>query len=110
MEMLPRIISHMFNDYRNGVVAEGMKVLGFVNRYRRGVQAVQDELKANSNGEAEFILNLGGGCILVIEHLSAHAIKGEKKEMKKELKEVLNLIGQHPNMIRDTREDRGECQ
>lgn len=28
------------NDYRNGVVAEGMKVLGFVNRYSRGVQAV----------------------------------------------------------------------
>lgn len=28
------------NDYRNGVVAEGMKVLGFVNRYSRGVQTV----------------------------------------------------------------------
>lgn len=89
------------NDYRNGVVAEGMKVLGFINRYSRGVQAVQDELKANGNGKAEFILNLGTA-FLVIEHLSAHAIKGEKKgekkEMKKELKEVLNLIRQNPNI------------
>lgn len=93
------------NDYRNGVVAEGMKVLGFVNRYSRGVQAVQDELKANGNGEAEFRLNLVTA-FLVTEHLSAHAIKGEikgekkgeKKELKKELKEVVNLIRQNPNI------------
>ena len=42
------------NDYRNIVVAEGMKVLGFVNRHSRGVQRVQRELKANENGEAEY--------------------------------------------------------
>lgn len=60
------------NDYRNGVVAEGMKVLGFVNRYSRGVQTVQDELKANGNGEAEFKLHLVTA-FLVIEHISIHA-------------------------------------
>ena len=42
------------NDYRNIVVAEAMKVLGFVNRHSRGVQRVQKELKANENGEAEY--------------------------------------------------------
>lgn len=40
------------NDYRNIVVAEAMKVLGYVNRHSRGVQRVQKELKANENGEA----------------------------------------------------------
>jgi ATP-dependent DNA helicase RecG len=40
------------NDYRNIVVAEAMKVLGFVNRYSRGVLRVQKELKANENGDA----------------------------------------------------------
>lgn len=40
------------NDYRNIVVAEAMKVLGFVNRHSRGVLMVQKELKANENGEA----------------------------------------------------------
>ncbi|MBR5028017.1 MAG: putative DNA binding domain-containing protein, partial [Bacteroidales bacterium] len=40
------------NDYRNIVVAEAMKVLGFVNRHSRGVMRVQKELKANDNGEA----------------------------------------------------------
>lgn len=29
------------NDYRNGVIAEAMKVIGFVNRFSRGVQRVQ---------------------------------------------------------------------
>ena len=40
------------NDYRNIVVAEAMKVLGFVNRNSRGVLRVQKDLKANENGEA----------------------------------------------------------
>lgn len=40
------------NDYRNVVVAEAMKVLGFVNRHSRGVLRVQKDLKANENGEA----------------------------------------------------------
>ena len=40
------------NDYRNIVVAEAMKVLGFVNRHSRGVLRVQKDLRANENGEA----------------------------------------------------------
>ena len=42
------------NDYRNIVVAEAMKVLGFVNHHSRGVLRVQKELKANENGEAVY--------------------------------------------------------
>ena len=42
------------NDYRNIVVAEAMKVLGFVNRHSRGVLRVQKELIANENGEAVY--------------------------------------------------------
>ncbi len=42
------------NDYRNVVVAEAMKVLGFVNRHSRGVLRVQKELLANENGEAVY--------------------------------------------------------
>lgn len=42
------------NDYRNIVVAEAMKVLGFVNRHSRGVLRVQKDLKANENGEATY--------------------------------------------------------
>ena len=97
------------NDYRNGVVAEGMKVLGFVNRYSRGVQAVQDELRTNGNGEADFKLHLGTA-FLVVENIANNELsekprkgsekprKGSEKPRKenekprKELKETLNEV------------------
>lgn len=47
------------NDYRNSVIAEAMRVLGFVNRFSRGIERVQEELVANNNGEADFDLSLG---------------------------------------------------
>jgi len=35
------------NDYRNPIVAEAMKVLGYVNKYNRGIYNVQAELVEN---------------------------------------------------------------
>lgn len=46
------------NDYRNPVVAEALKVLGFVNRFSRGVLKVKTELKENGNGNPTFSLDL----------------------------------------------------
>ncbi len=47
------------NDYRNSIIAEALRVLGFVNRFSRGVQRVEDDLKENGNGLPEFDLTLG---------------------------------------------------
>ena len=46
------------NDYRNPVVAETMKVLGYVNRFSRGVARVNEELLENGNGKALFNFDL----------------------------------------------------
>lgn len=46
------------NDYRNPVIAEGMRVMGYVNRYSWGVLEVQDRLEENGNGLPEFDLGL----------------------------------------------------
>ena len=46
------------SDYRNPIIAEAMKVLGYVNCYNRGINMVQDELVANGNGKAEFSFRL----------------------------------------------------
>jgi len=46
------------NDYRNPVIAEAMKVLGYLNRYNRGIIRVQRELAENGNGKAIFDLKL----------------------------------------------------
>ena len=78
------------NDYRNGVIAEAMKVIGFVNRFSRGVQRVQEELTLNENGEADFELNLETAFLVKvsISRKSIDLISGEAKEAKGEAKEA----------------------
>ena len=46
------------SDYRNPFIAEAMKILGYVNRFSRGVYRVQKELMENGNGEAVFDFSL----------------------------------------------------
>ena len=45
------------NDYRNPVIAESLKVLGYVNRFSRGVIKSQELLKNNNNPSPEFIID-----------------------------------------------------
>jgi len=42
------------NDYRNPVIAEAMKVLGYVNRFNRGIARVKRVLEENGSLEAVF--------------------------------------------------------
>jgi ATP-dependent DNA helicase RecG len=42
------------NDYRNPVIAEAMKVLGYVNKFNRGVMTAKEELINNGNPEPKF--------------------------------------------------------
>lgn len=45
------------NDYRNPVIAEALKVMGYVNKFNRGIQRVQKELIENGNGKALFMVD-----------------------------------------------------
>ena len=46
------------SDYRNVVLAEAMKILGYVNRFNYGVKRAIDELIKNGNGKPDFDLSL----------------------------------------------------
>ncbi|MGC4103627.1 ATP-binding protein [Ferruginibacter sp.] len=46
------------SDYRNVVLAEAMKTLGYVNRFNYGVKRAKDELVRSGNGEPDFDLSL----------------------------------------------------
>jgi ATP-dependent DNA helicase RecG len=46
------------SDYRNVVLAEAMKVLGYVNRFNYGVKRAIEELERNGNGQPDFDLTL----------------------------------------------------
>ncbi len=47
------------NSYRNPVLAEAMKTLGFVNKFGRGVYRAQAALEKNGNPAAEFHFDFG---------------------------------------------------
>jgi ATP-dependent DNA helicase RecG len=53
------------NSYRNPVLAEAMKTLGFVNRFGRGVVRAQEALVKNGNGPAEFQFDPGYVCAVL---------------------------------------------
>ena len=74
------------NDYRNTVIAEALRVLGFVNRFSRGVQRVQNDLMQNGNGQPEFDLSLGTA-FKVIEH-KAHMNETVKQTGKFSLSDI----------------------
>ena len=42
------------NSYRNPVLAEAMRSMGYVNRYGYGIQRTQAMLRANGHPPAEF--------------------------------------------------------
>ena len=79
------------NDYRNLVVAEGMKVLGFVNRQSRGILKVQKDLVANENGEAKYDFGLVTSILVQVKK----SIIGDKL-MEEAIAEglVIDKIGQ----------------
>jgi len=46
------------SDYRNIVLAEAMKISGYVNRFNYGIKRAKNELMQNGNGEPDFDLSL----------------------------------------------------
>ena len=42
------------NDYRNPVIAEALKIMGYVNRFNRGIAIAKNELTSNGNPEPDF--------------------------------------------------------
>ena len=45
------------NDYRNPLLAEAMKVMGFVNKFNRGIAKVKTEMERNGNPGPVFDVN-----------------------------------------------------
>ena len=95
-ENFPRV-----NDYRNPVIAEALKVLGYVNKFNRGIARVQEELIGNSNGEASFNVDN----ITVFEVKIAEANKDTNKQTNKQTNKekswLLEPYSVHRNEIQE---------
>ena len=75
------------NDYRNPVIAESMKILGYVNRFNRGIAKVQKELEDVGNKPAEF--NVGN--ITTFEVILYDGISEEVEKEPEFDKEIIDL-------------------
>jgi ATP-dependent DNA helicase RecG len=65
------------SDYRNLVIAESMRVMGYVNRFKRGIETAQLDLKNNGNEPAEFDLNTFGVFGVIIKEKSIEKINAD---------------------------------
>lgn len=85
------------NDYRNPVIAEAMKILGYVNRYNRGIARVKKELNENANPDAIFTYDKIG--VFGVTVFDALYDKGndEKTRVKTRVK-IIQLIKEDKNI------------
>jgi len=63
------------SDYRNLVISESMRVMGYVNRFNRGIEEAQLALKNNKNKPAEFDFDTFGVFRVVIKEKPIEKIK-----------------------------------
>lgn len=80
------------NDYRNPVIAEGMKNLKYVNMFNRGIDRVQTMLRENENKAAAFDVNK----MSVFEV----TVKEVKDELPLENKETIQVNDQVSDQVR----------
>ena len=62
------------NDYRNPVLAEAMKNMGYVNRFNFGIKDAQKRLVENGNQPAEFNLSLATKFVVTIKNLESEQL------------------------------------
>ncbi len=72
------------NDYRNPILAEAMKVLGYVNRFNRGIERVKQELLKNKNSEPIFdYRNISSFAVIVKSVFSKNITTNISEEIRK---------------------------
>lgn len=85
----------------NPFVAEAMKVLGYVNRFSRGVYRVQKELEENGNGKAIFDFSLVTAFRVVEKVSEKYFEEGFGVDIIQENEETARkLPGNYPEVIR----------
>ena len=88
-----------------------MKVLGYVNRFSRGVYRVQKELEENGNGQASFDFSLITA-FRVVENVSQKYFEegfgGEtaQEKPKKDPRKAQETSKKHPRNIQETTQER----
>ncbi len=104
------------NDYRNPMLAEAMKIMGFVNKFNRGIARVKSEMEKNGNPppifditkQTEFRVTLLSAKDAVNEQNNGVNTQTSPQEQKNDAKTrtsaaakeqaVIRVIAQHPGI------------
>ena len=90
------------NDYRNPVVAEAMKTLGYVNKFGRGINMVQDVLTENGNTSAQFVLDDITTFKVVVRNAEyAPKNEGDDKDATDNVTDVIDNVTDVTNNVTD---------
>jgi ATP-dependent DNA helicase RecG len=68
------------NDYRNPVIAGAMKAFGYVNRFGKGINMVQEKLELNKNGLSIFNFNDISTFKVTVMNADLEAVKAMEDE------------------------------
>lgn len=80
------------NDYRNPIIAEAMKTLGYVNGYNIGIAEVQRRLKENGNPQAEFDISL-----VTAFQVQVQARTSGNKKLGENRRRILEVFNRDPH-------------
>jgi ATP-dependent DNA helicase RecG len=87
------------SDYRNLIIAESMRVMGFVNRFNRGIETSQSDLLANGNKPAKFELNTWGVFGVIVDEAV------DEINIEKDIDDVTDDITNVTNNVTDVTDD-----
>ena len=93
----------MVNDYRNPIVAEALKIMGYVNMFNRGVARVQSLLEQNGNGRANFVIDRITTFGVNIKDASMNDVietKTTTKTTTKNTIKIVEMIAENPKISR----------
>ncbi|GHS88418.1 hypothetical protein FACS1894201_09870 [Bacteroidia bacterium] len=91
------------SDYRNLVISESMRVMGFVNRFNRGVAMAQADLTTNGNEPAEFDLNTLGvfGVIIKEKNEPVNDINGSVNDIDGSVNDINGSVNDIDGSVND---------
>ena len=87
------------NDYRNPLLAEAMKVMGYVNKYNRGIAKIKKEMEENGNPNPIFDVNKLTEFRVTLRPAIGE-INGESGEINGEMK-IYSAICKNPGIKRE---------
>lgn len=79
------------NDYRNPVIAEALRVMGYVNKFNRGIARVQKELIDNGNGKAHFTVDKITVFAVTVTNAKGHNVSEGNKDVPEAFVDVKDL-------------------